>query len=115
MPEKTKNYNLNVFDESDGEEFFLDYRLEISGTSEDSNFVIIDGALASLQEQINNIPGALVATNDTPGIVKGSLDNDKISVEQDGSMTVNKLNTMKLYNNASDELILDAGNSRNRG
>ena len=111
MPEKTKNYNLNIFDESDGEEFFLDYRLDISGTSEDSNFVIIDGVLASLQTQINEIPGALIATTETAGIVKGSTADDMVNVNTDGTMVMNRLNTMKLYNNSTDELILSSGQS----
>lgn len=58
MPSKTPNYQLNIYDNSitDGNTDFIDYRLKISGTGADSNFVIIDSVLAELSDKIKDIP-----------------------------------------------------------
>lgn len=52
-----------------------------------------------------------VATEEKLGVVKGSTENDKISIGADGTMGLNKVSTTKLYVPDTDELILDGGQS----
>lgn len=55
-----------------------------------------------------NIP---IATAQALGVVKGSADENKVSVGADGTMTVNSLNVNKLTQTDGDTLILNGGNS----
>lgn len=73
----------------------------------------IEGVLCGTEELIAvdkkiTIP---VATEEKLGVVKGSTENDKIAVGTDGTMSLNKVSTTKLYVPDSDELILDGGQS----
>ena len=55
-----------------------------------------------------NIP---IATAQALGVVKGSADENKVSVGVDGTMEVNSLNVNKLTQTDGDTLILNGGNS----
>ena len=57
----------------------------------------------------NYIEGKLMIASETPGLVKSSNFKNQIKVEQDGSMTVNKISTSKLYVEEGDELVLNGG------
>lgn len=124
MPEKTKNYEFNIYNDStDGQEYFLNYRLGISGTDENTNFVKIDDILSKQSEGLGQ--ALQVATKDQYGRVKVNDykdmitttkqdivdDNGNILVNQ-GTLTVTSVNVDKLYMNDNDELILDCGNSQ---
>lgn len=122
MPEKTKNYEFNIYnDTTDGQEYFINYRLGISGTEENTNFVKIDDILSKQSEGLGQ--ALQVATKDQYGRVKVNDykdmitttkqdivdDNGNILVNQ-GTLTVTSINVDKLYMNDNDELILDCGN-----
>ena len=124
MPEKTKNYEFNIYnDTTDGQEYFINYRLGISGTEENTNFVKIDDILAKQSEGLGQ--ALQVATKDQYGRVKINDykdmitttkqdivdDNGNILVNQ-GTLTVTSINVDKLYMNDNDELILDCGNAQ---
>ena len=64
-----------------------------------------DAALPN-QEKAVTIP---IATVEQLGLVKSSADNDSVSIDGEGKMTVNKISAMKLYVAEDDELILDGG------
>lgn len=53
------------------------------------------------------------ATNNDLGVVKGSLSQDKIAINNDGSMSINTIGIDKLVNVEGIELILDGGNANN--
>lgn len=55
-----------------------------------------------------NIP---IATIDSVGVVKGSQGENKIEVEEDGTMTVDTLNVNKLVQTEGEDLILNGGSS----
>lgn len=124
MPEKTKNYGFNIYnDTTDGQEYFINYRLGISGTEENTNFVKIDDILSKQSEGLGQ--ALQVATKDQYGRVKVNDykdmitttkqdivdDNGNILVNQ-GTLTVTSINVDKLYMNDNDELILDCGNAQ---
>nr|DAG76935.1 MAG TPA: hypothetical protein [Caudoviricetes sp.] len=124
MPEKTKNYEFNIYnDTTDGQEYFINYRLGISGTEENTNFVKIDDILSKQSEGLGQ--ALQVATKDQYGRVKVNDykdmitttkqdivdDNGNILVNQ-GTLTVTSVNVDKLYMNNNDELILDCGNAQ---
>ena len=124
MPEKTKNYEFNIYnDTTDGQEYFINYRLGISGTEENTNFVKIDDILSKQSEGLGQ--ALQVATKDQDGRVKVNDykdmitttkqdivdDNGNILVNQ-GTLTVTSINVDKLYMNDNDELILDCGNAQ---
>lgn len=52
-----------------------------------------------------------VATNTTAGIVKGTVDENGVSVNDDGTMSVNSVNIMKLSQNDDDEIIFSCGSA----
>ena len=70
-----------------------------------------DGILAQAKsytdEQIATIPIA----GELLGLVKGSDSDNQIKVEEDGSMTVNRVSVNKLYVEEGDELILNGGSA----
>lgn len=124
MPEKTKNYEFNIYnDTTDGQEYFINYRLGISGTEENTNFVKIDDILSKQSEGLGQ--ALQVATKDQYGRVKVNDykdmitttkqdivdDNGNVLVNQ-GTLTVTSVNVDKLYINDNDELILDCGNAQ---
>lgn len=124
MPEKTKNYEFNIYnDTTDGQEYFINYRLGISGTEENTNFVKIDDILSKQSEGLGQ--ALQVATKDQYGRVKVNDYKDMITTtKQDivdeqgnvlvnqGTLTVTSVNVDKLYMNDNDELILDCGNAQ---
>lgn len=62
--------------------------------------------------ELTQISGDLmIATQEKVGGVLSSLDNNKIKVEEDGTMSLNKVSTSLLYVPQDDELILDGGKS----
>ena len=124
MPEKTKNYEFNIYnDTTDGQEYFINYRLGISGTEENTNFVKIDDILYKQSEGLGQ--ALQVATKDQYGRVKVNDykdmitttkqdivdDNGNVLVNQ-GTLTLTSVNVDKLYMNDNDELILDCGNAQ---
>lgn len=66
----------------------------------------IGDAALPIQEKAVTIP---TATAEQLGLVKSSADNDAVSIDSEGKMTVNKISAMKLYVAEDDELILDGG------
>lgn len=52
-----------------------------------------------------------MATNTTAGIVKGTADENGVSVDEDGTMHVNSVNVMKLSQSNGDEIIFNCGSA----
>lgn len=52
-----------------------------------------------------------MATNTTAGIVMGTADENGVSVNNDGTMSVNSVNIMKLSQNDGDEIIFNCGSA----
>lgn len=67
---------------------------------------LLAGLAATIDENKNIVIPA--ATADTAGLVKAS---DEIAVAENGAMSLNKVNAMKLYVEEADELILSGGNA----
>lgn len=61
---------------------------------------------AEITEKTITLP---IATGALLGLVKGSDEDNKIRVEEDGTMVVNRISAMKIYVDAEDELILSGG------
>lgn len=56
MPQKTTNYELNIYDTLDDiNVLYLDYRDAISGTGAESNMQIIDGVLQELRDDLDDV------------------------------------------------------------
>ena len=70
--------------------------------------VKINNEALPISEKAVNIP---IATAQALGVVKGSADENKVSVGVDGTMEVNSLNVNKLTQTDGDTLILNGGNS----
>lgn len=72
---------------------------------------VIGALLGGTEAEINEDKQIVVpvASETAMGLVKGSADNDKIAVGTDGTMSLNKVSTTKLYVPDSDEFILDGG------
>lgn len=83
------------------------------------------GAQANKIESVTLVDGALTITAkgvtipradaNNYGVVKSSADNGKVSVETDGSMSVNSMNATKLYLDAGDVLVLSGGTADPNG
>lgn len=73
----TPNYSLSIYDSSDTDVRFLDFRVAIAGTQTTSNFYVIDGALKEHSDAINtlkNSPQAyIVKANFAPGVYNASV------------------------------------------
>ena len=69
--------------------------------------VKVNGVALEVQEKAVNIP---LATAEAAGVVKSADTNDKIKVEADGTMSVNKITTDKLVQ-GSEELVLNGGSA----
>lgn len=69
--------------------------------------VNLAGKALNIAKKAVNIPLA----GDTAGVVIGSTEENKVSVAEDGSMEVNKINMSKLVQSEGDTLILDGGNA----
>ena len=75
---------------------------------------IIEGALlgpAGEEVAIEDKKLILPVAGSTLGLVKGSEQDNKIKVEADGTMSVNRVSTSNLYIAEGDEFILDGGNA----
>lgn len=70
--------------------------------------VKINGTALPIAEKAVDIP---LATAEVLGVVKGSADENKIAIGEDGTMEVNSLNVNKLAQTAGDTLILNGGTS----
>lgn len=70
--------------------------------------VKINGEALDITSKSVNIP---VASGTTFGVVLSSSDENKVSVNIDGSMEVNSISVNKLYQAEGDTLILDGGNA----
>lgn len=70
--------------------------------------VNINGAPLPIEDQAVNIP---LADADSVGVVMGSVAENQVAVEADGTMTVNSLNVTKLTQGAEDVMILNGGSS----
>ena len=85
---------------------------EIGTTTDVSNF--ITGVSASDGTSFTKAGGVVtipLATTTALGLVKGSIAENKVAIEADGTMTVNSVNVNKLVQTAGDELILNGGNA----
>lgn len=73
----TPNYSLLIYDSSDTDVRFLDFRVAIAGTQTTSNFYVIDGALKEHSDAINtlkNSPQAyIVKANFASGVYNASV------------------------------------------
>ena len=75
---------------------------------------IVEGALlgpAGEEVAIEDKKLILPVAGSTLGLVKGSEQDNKIKVEADGTMSVNRVSTSNLYVAEGDEFILDGGNA----
>ena len=70
--------------------------------------VQVNGTALPITGKAVNIP---IATAQALGVVKGSVDENKVAVGTDGTMEVNSVNVSKLVQTAGDTLILDGGTS----
>lgn len=70
--------------------------------------VKVNGTALPITEKAVDIP---LATAEVLGIVKGSAEENKIAIGEDGTMEVNSLNVSKLAQTAGDTLILNGGTS----
>ena len=70
--------------------------------------VKVNGTALPITGKAVNIP---IATAQVLGVVKGSVDENKVAVGTDGTMEVNSVNVSKLVQTAGDTLILDGGTS----
>ena len=70
--------------------------------------VQVNGTALPITAKAVNIP---IATAQALGVVKGSVDENKVAVGTDGTMEVNSVNVSKLVQTAGDTLILDGGTS----
>lgn len=68
----------------------------------------INGTALQISEKAADIP---IATAEALGVVKSSTAENKVTVESDGTMTVNTLNISKLVQTDGDLLVLDGGNA----
>lgn len=68
--------------------------------------VMLGAEEAEIVEKGITIP---VATGALLGLVKSSEEDNKVKVEDDGTMSVNRISAMKIYVDAADELILSGG------
>lgn len=84
---------------------------KIQNIEEGAQVNVIEGVLCGTEEltAVDKKITIPVATEEKLGVVKGSAENDKIAVETDGTMGLNKVSTTKLYVPDSDELVLDGG------
>lgn len=75
---------------------------------------VIEGALLGSSGEevaIENKKLILPISGSTLGLVKSSEQDNKIKVETDGTMSVNRVSTSNLYVAEGDEFILDGGNA----
>lgn len=66
----------------------------------------VNGVALEITDKSVNLP---IATTETLGLSKSSTEAGKVSVAEDGTMSVNSLDVSKLYIAEGDELVLDGG------
>lgn len=69
------------------------------------------GILATAQKYTDDKIAAIPVAGALLGLVKSSEDDNKIKVETDGTMSVNRISVEKLYVEEGSELILNGGNA----
>lgn len=70
--------------------------------------VKINGTALPIAEKTVNIP---LATAEVLGVVKGTAADNGVAVAEDGTMSINRVNLSKIYQDDGDTLILDGGNA----
>lgn len=70
--------------------------------------ITLNGVALDITNKIANIP---MASSSILGVVLGSSDENKVTVETDGTMTVNSLNVDRLVQSEDSYLILNGGNA----
>ena len=120
----TPNYSLSIYNSSDTDVRFLDFRVAIAGTQTTSNFYVIDGALKEHSDAINtlkNSPQAyIVKANFASGIYNASVSGfTGYKANQLIILSLNQTNTGSVsinINNSSNKSVMlysDAGTLRN--
>ena len=120
----TPNYSLSIYNSSDTDVRFLDFRVAIAGTQTTSNFYVIDGALKEHSDAINtlkNSPQAyIVKANFASGIYNASVSGfTGYKANQLIILSLNQTNTGSVsinINNSSNKNVMlysDAGTLRN--
>ena len=89
---------------------------KLNGISDKAQENVIEslyvGGIKSIpQGKAVNVP---VSTQQSFGVVKGSMLDNKISVAADGTMIVNSVDVNRLVNNENTCLIMDSGDSTNK-
>jgi hypothetical protein len=101
----------------EGEVYSAEDKAKLAGIEASAEVNVLEGiklgsadsdVLAILENKTTVIP---VASDATLGIVKSSTAENKVSVDTDGIMEVNSLNTNKLVQTAGEWLILNGGNA----
>lgn len=70
---------------------------------------LLGGVAATVDENKNIV--VPIATAEALGLVKGSAEDNEISIQGNGEMEVNRLSVAKLFVAEGDELIIDGGNA----
>lgn len=120
----TPNYSLSIYNSSDTDVRFLDFRVAIAGTQTTSNFYVIDGALKEHSDAINtlkNSPQAyIVKANFASGIYNAIVSGfTGYKANQLIILSLNQTNTGPVsinINNSSNKNVMlysDAGTLRN--
>lgn len=86
---------------------------KLAALSEDAQQNILEvvklgGTALPVAEKAVNIP---LATAEALGVVKGTAGDNGIAIAEDGTMSVNRVNLNKIYQDSGDTLILDGGNA----
>lgn len=88
--------------------------LKLSNIEAEAQKNVVVGALIGTEAATINEDKQIVipvAMESALGVVKGASDNNKVSVEADGTMAINKVGVSKLTNEEGTELILNCGNA----
>lgn len=73
------------------------------------NKTLLDSITEEMIQRWNAASGAGTAGNGVLGLVQGSEEENKIAVNDDGSMSVNEINISQIVQTAGDELVLFCG------
>lgn len=88
--------------------------VKLKNLTEGAQINVVEGALlggvaATIDENKNIV--VPIATADALGLVKGSTEDNEISIQGNGEMEVNRLSVAKLFVAEGDEFIIDGGNA----
>ena len=79
---------------------------------QDSYHILVErGILATAKKYADDQIAAIPVAGALLGLVKSSEEDNKIKVETDGTMSVNRVSTDKLYVAEGSELILNGGSA----